>query len=105
MTDKFDPGKTIIAALGLQELPEEQRAELLEQATDLVQKRVIIRLLDSLDEGAAKEAEGLSDRPEELLAFLAQRVPDINAVIEEETAKVRDLIIASAEAPGEEDDE
>ncbi len=92
----FDPNENIIAKLGLGDLPEEKRAELLDRMAQLVEKRVILRLMEALSEQDAAEAEKLADKPEELLAFMASKVPDIGAVIAEETEKVQKEIILSA---------
>ncbi len=96
--EPFDPNENIIKKLGLEDLPEEKRVELLDRMAQLVEKRVILRLMEALNESDAAEAEKLADKPEELLAFMASKVPDVGAVIAEETQKVQNEILLSAGA-------
>ncbi len=90
MTDQeFDLKENVIAQLGLQELPENKRAELLDQMAQLVERRVMLRLIDALSEDDVIAIAELEEKPEELLAYMATKVPDITAIIAEETEKVK----------------
>jgi Protein of unknown function (DUF5663) len=91
-----DLHQNLIAALGVQDLPEEQRLAIVDQAAALVEKRIFVRLMDSLPEEAVAEAEKLADKPEELLKFLAAQGPGIETVFAEETAKVVEELSAAA---------
>jgi hypothetical protein len=87
--EAFDLKENIIAQLGLQELPEDKRAELLDQMAQLVERRVMLRLIDQLSEDDVAAIAELEERPEELLAFMAKKVPDISVLISEEAEKVK----------------
>ncbi len=90
----------VIAELGLQAWPEDKRLKLLEDLTDLAQKRAFIRIVDALDGSDAQEAERLSDDPDVLLAFLATKGDLATAIVEEtERLKAELLAEASEEAP------
>jgi hypothetical protein len=98
--EPFDLSTNIIARLGLQNLSEEKRLELLEHMAQLVEKRVILRLMEAMSEEDAAAAEKLADQPEELLKFLASRVPDVSSVIAEETAALQNELILNAASSG-----
>lgn len=97
MADPFDLNENIIARLGLQDLPEEKRLSLLEDLGVLVQKRVTIRLMEALPDEDVQEADRLSGDPEALLAFLSSKVADVGTIIEEETEKVKEEMLAAAD--------
>lgn len=94
----FKLDDNIIAKLGLQEMSEEQRLALLDQMAELVQKRAILRVMDSLPEEAIEEANRLADQPEQLLEFLGTKV-DIGQVILEETERLKGELVAEANEP------
>ncbi len=83
-----NPGN-IISLLGLESLPEERRAAMIEKMTDLVQKRVIIRLMESLSDADAAEAEKMADKPEEMMAFLMSKQADMPAMVAQEAEAVK----------------
>jgi len=91
----------IIKLLGIESLPEERRVEMLNRMTELVQKRVILRLMENLTEADAAQAEKLADRPEELLTFMASKSGNINDIIADETLKLKNELVLNA-SPEEE---
>lgn len=94
----FKLDDNIIAKLGLQDMPEEQRLALLDQMAELVQKRAILRVMDSLPEEAIEEANRLADQPEQLLEFLGTKV-DIGQLILEETERLKGELVAEIDEP------
>ena len=60
MADAFDLDQNIIAQLGLQDLPEEKRLALLDELAELVEKRVMIRLMEALPETDVPEADKIA---------------------------------------------
>jgi len=88
----------IIKLLGLEALPEERRVEMLNRMTELVQKRVILRLMENLTEADAAEAEKLADRPDELLAFMSAKSGNVADIIADETAKLKNELVMGAGA-------
>jgi len=99
--DQFDLKENIIVQLGLQALPEAERLEFLEKMTDIVIKRVMLRLMENLPEEDVAEANGLADAPDELIAFLAGKVDDVALIFEEETEATKKEMAAAAELPKE----
>lgn len=94
----FDLKQNVVAQLGLQELPEDKRMELLDQMAQLVERRVMLRLIDQLSEDDIAAIAELEEKPSELLAFMAKSVPDITAIIAEEAEKVKaEAVQAAAE--------
>ncbi len=87
----------IIAALGIQALPEAQRIVIVNQAADLVQKRVLIRLLEMMSEQDAAEAEKYLDDPDRLLAFMGSKIADLGSVVNEEVGRLRAELVSGAE--------
>ena len=85
----FDYESGLIRALGLDALPDGEKQAILDQATDIVQKRLMLRLLDALTDDDAREAERLADDQPALLAFMVSKVPDMPAMVQEEIEKVR----------------
>jgi len=97
--DRLNQNKNLIAQLGLEDAPEELRLKVLKQAADLVTKRVVLRLMESLPAADVPEANKLAAEPEELLAFLSSKVPDVEAVIQTETEAVKNEMVAAAALP------
>jgi len=61
--DQFDLNENIIARLGLQKLPYEKRVKMLEEITDIVIKRVTLRLMENLPEAEVATANALAAKP------------------------------------------
>ena len=97
--DQFDLSENIIARLGLQKLPYEKRVKMLEEITDIVIKRVTLRLMENLPEAEVATANALVAKPEELIAFLSGKVDDMGALFDEEIAAVKQELFASVAVP------
>jgi hypothetical protein len=93
MRQLFDPTLNIITLLGIESLPEEQRLALLEDATSLVERRMTVRLMETLDNAALAEAEKFADKPDKLFAFLASREKEFPLLVEEEVMRVREELL------------
>ena len=100
--DQFDLSENIIAQLGIESMPEAERVKMLEQVTDIVIERLMLRLMDSLHDDEVTAANALIGKPEELVAFLSSKVADIGALLDEEIAAVKNELFA---AVGEAEDE
>lgn len=78
----------LINLLGLELLPEDKKMEILERAMELVEKRVMLRVLDELkakDQKAAEEAA----KNGKMLDFIQTLVPNLAQIIAEEAARVK----------------
>lgn len=78
--------QSIIAILGIQNLPDERQAEIFDQASNLVQKRLMVRVMESLDDAKRQEFEGLLEKNDQaaLEAFMATNTPDFTSWLLEE---------------------
>ncbi|MBI2355661.1 MAG: hypothetical protein HYV13_00455 [Candidatus Doudnabacteria bacterium] len=83
--------QNIINVLGIQSLPEEQKISLLEKISELVEKRLLVRVLNSFSEQKKKEFEDLLDteNQEAVNVFLGKNAPEIGAWLNEELVKVK----------------
>ncbi len=96
---QIDLNQNIIAALGLQNAPEEMRMEILDRCVNLVMRRLMVSLMDSLPEADVEEANRLADNPQELLDFMASKVEDFPAMIQAEAEKVRNELVLNCAIP------
>lgn len=90
----------IIQALGLEALPLEEKQAMLEKMTDLLMKRVMLRVLDELSDEQLAEMPKEGSNPEELLAFVAEKVPNYDAIMNEEVVKLKGEVLKAAEQVG-----
>lgn len=97
MQATIDLSENIFSEMGLENLSDEKKLALLQQMTMLVEKRVMLRLIEALTDDEAIEAEKLADRPEELLEYLGSRVPNMDKIIAHETDIVREEIRSAIE--------
>ena len=83
--------QNIIAILGLETLPDEQKLGIVEKVSDLVQKRLMIRIVESLSVPDRVDLEKLlaKNDPDSLQGFLANRVPFLARWADEEVAKIK----------------
>lgn len=78
----------IFSVLGADALPPGQKNAMLEQMTDLIQKRVLLRLMESLTEADAAQIERLGDTAEAIISFMSKKT-DMNKVLGEEVASLK----------------
>lgn len=88
--EPFDLSKNLITMLGLESLPEERRLSILQTASELVQKNILIRLMENLSDEDAAEGEQLGDDPEKFLAFLVEKSGlDLMELVNDEVEKLK----------------
>ena len=86
----------IIEALGLEALPEERKIQIVQMATDLVQKRLMLRVMEQLTEEEKDEFEKvLGGKDIDLAAaeFIKNKVPNFDEMVQEEIIKVKQELI------------
>lgn len=88
--------ENIISALKMDELSFEEKAELIEKMTEVINKSVLLRIGQKLDENTRKEFMKVleSGTEDELGDFLSENVPDFLVIIMEETNRVKENVIA-----------
>lgn len=90
MIDQSILQQNIITVLGIQNLPDERKLALIDKMAQLVEKRLLLRILDGMSESDAAEfakvAEGSND---EKAAFLAVKFPNFSDILQEEIVAVK----------------
>ena len=83
--------QNIIAILGIESLPDERKLELIDKVSGVVEKRLFIRMLNSLSEKKRKELDNLMDaeNEESINLFVEQNVPDMQIWMVEEINKIK----------------
>jgi hypothetical protein len=83
--------------LGLQNVTQEQRIKFLESFLDVIQKRVMIRLLSEMSESDKDELETVTtNHPDDELAlgvFIQKAVPNFQQIAEEEIAAYKKQLV------------
>lgn len=77
---------TLIAELGIEELPEEAQDEIVSKLGEIILKSVTVTIFEKLSDDARKEFEVLTTTgdPERIRAFLEQSVPDMETLMADE---------------------
>jgi hypothetical protein len=85
----------IIEALGIGSLPDDKKIELLEKCAELVQQRLLLRLVKSLSESKREQFTQVLDSGDQkrLEGFLAQEAPDFLDWVTEETEQVKQRLL------------
>lgn len=83
----------LITELGLNDLPEPMKVDLVMKWGNLVQKDIIMRVLRELPESDKSELDGLLARKSEdfeaIYAFLETKLPNLDEIVKEEIDKFR----------------
>jgi hypothetical protein len=87
--------KNIIVELGLQDLPQDRKLDLLGKMSDLIQKRVLLRAIKRLSVEEKEKFDELlgKDNPLELYRFLISKVPDIDQITDEEVISFKEEVV------------
>ena len=86
----------IIEALGLEPLPDEQKIKMVEMMSTVVQKRLMLRIMEQLSETDKDEFEKILGGEDADLAaaeFIKNRVPNFDEMIQEEIIKIKQEMI------------
>ena len=89
--------ENIITTLGLQDMPDDEKAKLVDRVLDVVQKRIMLRLTELLATEDDAVVSELANDPPRLFAFLQTKVPNFNAILEEEIVGVKKELLTSAQ--------
>ncbi len=94
MLDKTMLEQNIIAALGLESLPDERKAALIDKMAQLVEKNLILRIMQGLSEADAKEFEKISQgTDEDKVKFLQAKFPNFAEMMQEEIVNVKQAVL------------
>lgn len=91
--------QNIINILGIQSLPDEKKVKLLEQISELVEKRLFLRLLNALPDQKKKEFENLLDTENQdaVNIFLEKNAPDVPQWLNEELHRIKEELAGLAQ--------
>lgn len=83
----------IIKILGIDTLPVEQQKDMMEKLGAIVYQEVMLRALDLMteeDKDAFEKVISENGDPEAMFSFLAEKIPNIEAIVTEESEKLRE---------------
>jgi len=90
-------GKEIdfIKELGIEDLPIEEQGKLVERMANVVNKRLILRILDHLSEEEVKlvNANLVSGDTEAAFKIMDEKVPNFDKIVSEELAKFQEEML------------
>ena len=96
MIDQKTLESNIIAELGLGSLSDEQKVALLNKMSDVIQKRLTLRVLDEMSEGDKKEFEKILEAEAgstQTADFLQKVFPDFLQMVQEEIERLKKELI------------
>lgn len=81
----------IITHLGLHNIDEKKRLQLLAEIADLLQKQIMVRLIEFLSDDEIREFFHLLEHNEdkELSKFLDEKVPNLEEIVYQEVGKLK----------------
>jgi len=85
--------KNVVEILGINTLPVEQQKEAMERLGAIVYQEVMLRVLDIMSEEDKDLFEKLIEKnpdPEAMFTFLAEKVPNIDQIVNEEAQSLRE---------------
>lgn len=92
--------KETVVEWGLQNLPEEKQVEMVDRIGRFIYQAVLVRALDILSDKEQEEFDVLFEKdsttPEDVLRFLASKIPTLEALVAEEREKLKDDILVPA---------
>lgn len=83
--------QNIVSLLGIESLPDEEKLKIIDKVTSLVQKRLLVRIYDSLQADKQEEFGKLleSENSQALSDFLEQNVPNLQEMMDLELSQVK----------------
>lgn len=90
--------QNIIKLLGIESLPDERKVALVNKISDLAQKRLLLRLLESLSAPDQEKLKSLLDGGDQtaLSQFLQDKAPDMGAWAADEVLKLKNELVSFA---------
>ena len=95
--------KNIIEELGLADVPPKRMEEILLAFGEIIQGRINVRVLDELSEADKDEFDkllGSKTKPEELDAFLKNKIPDFENLVGQVIADTKQELVEKAKILG-----
>jgi len=92
-----DMHQDIIKLLGLEELPYQEQLRIIDRATEILEYRVLERVLPELTDEQQTELKQAIEEEGAGLAYLEPRVEGFEEIVKEEVKKVRKEVFARKE--------
>lgn len=95
----------ILTALGLQDLPQEEKSRLIDDMVRVVQNRITARIIRKLNDDDKADLDGMLSVPSNDAAvaeFLYSKIPDFNEIATEEMVQFKLELIEDTKAIREE---
>lgn len=98
----------IVKELGINRLPPEEQDEALRRMAGVIFQSALVRIVDSLDDGARKEVEDFLADPakngdtDAFYALLKSKTPDLDEIIAEEIAAFKADALGTMKGIGDE---
>jgi len=83
----------LFSALDLDDLPEEKKKELVEKMTELVERRLMVRVLGFLSDKEKEELDALLEKNEGVHEFLKARIPNLEALTLETVENLKEDLV------------
>ena len=86
----------IFEELKIENLSDEEKTDFLARAGELLQKRILLRIIDSMNEREQEEFEKFLEEEtsqEKINQYLEEKVPNLEEIIKEETEAMRKDIL------------
>ncbi len=92
--------QNLISILGLESLPEERKIAILNQAAELLEKRTLASVYESLPKNKQQELDRLLDNGDTgaIQQFMFAEAPNMAEVMEQEAAKLKEEFAGWAES-------
>ena len=79
----------LIKELGLDSLPEERKAALIDQMTEVLESRISLEVLSILTEEEKKELDQVLDSGGDMIEFLRSKIPNFDLMVAETIANFK----------------
>lgn len=90
MLDKKILQKNIISELNLEMLDDEKKVALLDKMSEVIQKRMTLKVLEKLSDSEQDEFEKIMDKePDKVSDFLQTKIPEFTNMLQEEIVKLK----------------
>ena len=79
----------LVKELGLDSLPEERKAALIDQMTEVLESRISLEVLSILTEEEKKELDQVLDSGGDMIEFLRSKIPNFDLMVAETIANFK----------------
>ena len=87
----------VLAQLGLGNIPDEKKAEIISKISELAQKRIILRVTEEMSEDQRENFEKFletEEDPAKIENYIRENIPNIDSIIEEEMSLLKNDVLS-----------